>query len=121
MRFQLKVAGQHCRIINPILIGFACCTFPVAASATETFCGVIERTRDGFVSIRKGPGVGYPVSGKALPSDFLFIGTEKCRDDFGPLLCSSTGDWVFVEEVAGSNLKGWVRSSLVRTVTCPGQ
>ncbi len=59
--------------------------------------------------------------GKALLTDFLYVGTEKCRDDFGPLLCSSTEDWVFVEKIAGSKMKGWTRGHLIRTITRPDE
>jgi hypothetical protein len=102
------------------LLGLLCFASPMLASATETYCGVTQHTPDGFVAIREGPGVGFPMRGKAIPSDFLYVGTEKCRDEFGALVCSPDASWVFVEEVAGSKLKGWARGSLIRTVTCPG-
>ena len=82
-----------------------------------------ERTPDGFVNIRQGPGVNYEILGKVLPSHFLWIGTEECRDDFGKMLCSRS--WVFVESVQAigtlspSPLKGWIKESLVRAVACP--
>jgi hypothetical protein len=91
--------------------------------ATHTYCAVTERTSDGFVNIRRGPGADYKIVGKVLPSHFLWIGTEECRDDFGQMLCSKS--WVFVESAQGlgavspSTLKGWIKESLVRQVACP--
>lgn len=93
------------------------------ASATGTYCAVTERTSDGFVSVREGPGVQYRSLGRLSPSDLLWIGTEKCRSDVGPSLCDEAETWVFAERVVTlqgvhSGLKGWVRASLVRQVTC---
>lgn len=109
-------------IILPIMfIVFASATVP--SFATSTFCAVTEKTYDGFVSVRSGPGITFQILGKAYPNDFLYVGTEKCRSDFGPLLCSNNHQWVFVEEISGravsSKLKGWVRESLIRQVNCP--
>ena len=63
--------------------------------------------------------MGYKGLGKIIISDFLYVGTNSCRDDFGPSLCSDDQRWSFVEEVMGSKLKGWVRSTLLRPITCP--
>jgi hypothetical protein len=91
--------------------------------ATETFCAVTEKTSDGFVSIRSGPGIDYNVLGKVYPLDFLYVGTERCRNDFGQALFSEDGRWVFVEQVHRQSkafiLKGWIKNSLIRQVTCP--
>jgi hypothetical protein len=94
--------------------------FSMAAKASETFCAVTEKTNDGFVEVREGPGMHFSGLGKITISDFLYVGTEQCRNDFGPSLCSSDQQWSFVEEVAGSKLKGWVRSTLLRRIKCPG-
>ena len=89
------------RIASGIVLAFF--VQPLVASASETYT----------------PGVDYPMRGKAIASDFLYIRTEKCRDEFGPLLCSPDESWVFVEEIAGSKLRGWARGTLIRSVTCP--
>lgn len=95
------------------------------ANATITFCAVTEKTPDGFVSLRTGPAPTYPVIGKVAPADFLYVGTEECRDDFGKLLCSKGGAWLFVEQVVpfkrGSDvkkLKGWANGQLIRQIQC---
>lgn len=34
------------------------------AQATQTWCAVTEKSSDGFVAVRLGPGVSYPAVGK---------------------------------------------------------
>jgi isocitrate lyase len=93
-------------------------------SATGTFCAVTEKTSDGFVSVREGPGTIYKSSGRLSQSDLLWVATEQCRSDFGVSLCDETRTWAFVERVFSlsstlrSNLKGWVRNKLIRQVGC---
>jgi hypothetical protein len=97
--------------------------WPGPSQATETFCAVTERTADGFVSLRDGPGSQYNSVGQVLPSNLLWVGTEKCRSDFGKQQCDMTERWVFVERVFStaavqSSLKGWIKQSLIRQVAC---
>ncbi len=96
---------------------------PQSSSATAIFCAVSERTNDGFVSVRSGPGVDYEVLGKIFAGDFLYVGTERCREDFGSIHCSNDGKWVFVEDALRNSksikLKGWAKNSLIRQITCP--
>jgi hypothetical protein len=88
------------------------------AFATNTFCAVIEKTADGFVNLREGPGSQHKIVGKVLPSNLLWVATEQCRSDFGQELCDPTGRWVFVERVfsltpaPSSPYKGWINNSL---------
>lgn len=97
------------------------------AFATSTFCAVTRETKDGFVSLRVGPAATYKQIGTLFPSDFLYVGTELCRADFGAMLCSNHGRWIFVEAVkrfknfSNMNLKGWANSSLIRQVQCPDE
>ena len=106
----------HCTLMGLIL---AISASSIASKASETFCAVTKKTNDGFVEAREGPGVLYKGLGRITTSDFLYVGTERCRDDFGKSLCSNDQQWSFVEEVAGSKLKGWVKSTLIRPITCP--
>ena len=116
---DFKIGRRLVWIIPVSSMAFA----PPPSFASETFCAVTERTSDGFVSVRSGPGTDYNVLGKVHLSDFLYVGTERCRNDFGPTLCSEDGRWVFVEEVRKQSkvfvLKGWIKNSLIRQVTCP--
>ena len=96
-----------------------------SAIATSTFCAVTERTQDGFVNLRAGPGPQYAIRAKAILSDFLFVATEHCRSDFGPTLCDENGSWVFVEKIFSivpdgeEKRSGWVNARLIRQVGCP--
>jgi hypothetical protein len=96
----------------------------IDASATTTFCAVSERTDDGFVSVRQGPGVDFPALGRVVPSEQLMVAIENCRSDFGPMQCDEKGVWLFVERVypidsrARTPLKGWVHRRFIRQVGC---
>lgn len=106
-----------------LLLAFTSC-LPQPADATNSYCAVIERTSDNFVSLRNGSGVAFSERGRAMLSDLLWIATERCRDDFGLNLCDERGKWVFVEEVVRSDralrsgVKGWAKASLIRQVAC---
>jgi len=97
---------------------------PLDASATETFCAVIERTDDGFVTVREGPAANYSARGMLVPSDQLWMDTRHCRSDFGREFCDEKGAWLFVERVfpngdpSRSKIKGWVNSHFIRQIGC---
>ena len=95
---------------------------PTNAVATGTYCAVAEKTADGFVSLRVGPGVSYPLLATVVPRDLLWIDTGRCREFMGREFCDPTGKWVFVEKVfsiGGTNsAQGWINSKLVRQVAC---
>jgi hypothetical protein len=107
----------------PFIVAFTLCT-AAPGWATQTYCAVTQQTSDGFVAVRMGPDTSYEPIGKLLPTDFLYVGTEQCRNDFGPMLCSENGEWVFVEEVIAFGrtkkpIKGWAYNKLVRPIACP--
>lgn len=96
-----------------------------SAGATGTYCAVTERTDDGYVSLRSGPGVRYQTVAELLPSDYLWIDTGECRDTHGSLLCDHSKKWVFVEKLfslsgntSASQTVGWVNSRFIRVVAC---
>ena len=98
----------------------------VPAGAGESFCAVAKQTSDGFVALRSGPASTFEDLAHALPSDFLYVGTEKCRSDFGKLHCSADGKWIFVESVTSKRFgerkaKGWASAGLIRQIACPDQ
>src|ERR1700744_5998836 len=82
----------------PLVLAFLLST-AAPGWAAQTYWAVTKSTRDGFVALRTGPGARFAPVGKLLPHDFLYVGTEQCRNDFGRLLCSENGEWVFVEKV----------------------
>jgi hypothetical protein len=84
MKFLYGFAG--------LSIVLACLT---ASQATERFCAFTERTTDGIVSLREGPGPQYNSVDQVLPSNLLWIGTENCRSDFGKQKCDMTERWGF--------------------------
>ena len=76
---------QHSRTLSMLVgafaLGFAS---PNSAFATHTFCAT-ERTPDGFMNLREGPGTQYKVLGKILTSDLLDVATENAAmisDDY---------------------------------------
>jgi hypothetical protein len=100
-------------------------TFSADGWGTQTFCAVTKETRDGFVALRQGPKASFRQLAKLISSDFLYVGTERCRDDSrGILRCSANSEWVFVEEVVSSNgmkraTQGWASKKLIRQIACP--
>jgi hypothetical protein len=89
--------------------------------STATFCAVTEKTSDGYVSLREGPGPQNRKLGEVLPSDLLMVATEQCRSDFGAQKCDASGRWIFVERVypigkSGPRQKGWILASLIRQI-----
>ena len=45
--------------------------------ATSSWCAVSEKTSDGFINLRSGPGVKHSVVGKVIPSDVVFLTWSK--------------------------------------------
>lgn len=46
-------------------------TVPRQTLADSTFCAAIERTNDGYVNLRKGPGTVFDVFGTVIQSHIL--------------------------------------------------
>jgi uncharacterized protein YraI len=96
---------------------------PNIATAAQSFCAVTERSSDGFVNLRAGPGENFSVLGRVKINHQLLVGTEQCRSDFGALLCSQNRQWVFVEKIWGEKAglgigKGWIGSKMIRQISC---
>lgn len=95
------------------------------AHSTGTWCAHPKKTSDGFVTLRAGPNTKYSVMSSVTSSDTLFIDTGRCREAFGGMQCDDSGKWVFVEAVFDANnvdkhKQGWINSSYVIQVGCPG-
>ena len=111
-------------VIIALLAFSVICSTSGPSLSTATFCAVTEKTADGFVTVRDGPGTQYKSLGKLEPSNLLWVATEQCRSDFGPSLCDASGQWVFVERVfrvvpsPHAQLKGWANIRLIRQVAC---
>lgn len=94
-------------------------TTAAPASATGTYCAVAEKTPDGYVALREGPGVSYTRVAKLFPTAMLEIDTGTCREFIGRKLCDPSREWVFVEGVSSNaNHQGWAFSKLLRPIAC---
>lgn len=113
--------------LSPATVGAAIYLAATLGShATETFCAVTRETRDGYVALREGPSPSFRTRAKLLPQDFLYVGTESCREDRrGRLLCGENR-WLFVEQVLSGGrpkegVEGWASSRFIRQVSCPAE
>ena len=119
-----KVPAQPTSFLQTA-VALAIALAPTSAQATETWCAVTEKTADGFVNLRVGPGASYRIIAQVFPSDLLLIDTAPCREFEGTELCDQSGAWVFVEGVAtlnqrsrGESFQGWINSHFIRQVAC---
>lgn len=101
-----------------------------SANASESWCGVYDFSTDPELNLRAAPSPSYRIVGKVKKGDFLWIGTEACRDDFtdgraefGRAICTKNKKWVFVEAVfrnqRDTGMKGWANSAYIRAISCP--
>lgn len=110
--------------VSIVAAAFFTICIPRDVHASQSFCAVTERTPDSFVALRDGPGEKYKPIGRIVPSDFLWVGTEACRSDFGEQRCDESRNWVFVERVlslhatAPAKTKGWAHARLIRQIAC---
>ena len=93
------------------------------AKATDSWCAVPEKTPDGFISLRSGPGTQHAIVGRVVPSDSLLIDTGRCREAFGRQHCDESGKWGFVEVVYNlgkeqTTQSGWINTHHVRQIAC---
>ena len=115
-------------MVSRMILSFLILTISsLSAAATTTACAVSERTADGFLNLRIGPGNQFNIIGIVRPNDFLWVASEPCRSDFGSLQCDETNEWVFVERVfpfrsdardAAGARKGWAHSRYIRYIAC---
>jgi hypothetical protein len=79
-----------------------------AAHATEDFCAVVLKNRDGWLALRKGPGTRFKMITKLLEGDFLLADTGG-------------GDtkWTRVDGADPPYSRGFVRSKYIQEFTCP--
>jgi len=102
------------------------------AFATSSWCGVYDNSMDRYLNLRAAPSPQYRIVGRVIKSDLLWVGTERCRDDFsdgkgefGRSVCAKSRSWVFVETVfrdgADTRIKGWANSTYIRQVSCPDE
>ena len=89
--FRVIVACLSAAVATPIL-------------ATSSWCGVTEKTSDGFVALRKEPSPKFKEVARVIPSDALTLDTGFCRSFMGKSYCDFSDKWVFVELI--TNLDG---------------
>lgn len=105
-------------------------TISAPTAAAESWCGVYDFSSDLYLNLRAAPSPKYRIVGKVKKSDFLWVGTEQCRDDFtdgraefGSAICTKNLKWVFVEAVLRNDrdigIKGWANSTYIRQISCP--
>ena len=104
-------------------------SMPYQATATGTWCGVFDKSSDQYLNLRAAPSANYEVVGRVSKSDFLFISTAECRNEFGvgtrefgSAVCARDKAWVFVEGVKSQtdkDIKGWANSKFIRSIACP--
>lgn len=88
-----------------------------SAHATEDFCAVVLKSRDGFVALREQPTTDSVISIKLWQGDFLYADT----------LGYDHKGWTHVVGVSGHEnmdpeLKhGWISSRYVQSFVCPEQ
>lgn len=93
------------------------------ALATEDFCAVVLKTPDGFLAMRSGPGMRFPIKMKLKQGDVLYADTRKCVIG-RPNICDDSGTWVYVYAVQNVDAKadkveGWIAGAFVQTFLCP--
>jgi len=111
------------RVIFVVLVAFFCTH---TAHATSSWCGVPDRTPDGFVNLRSGPAHYYSIVGRVVQSDSLLLDTGSCRTAFGSEHCDESGKWSFVEQVHAKDgthslQTGWINTRYVRQIGCINQ
>ncbi len=101
--------------------------FSSHARATIDSCAVTEMTPDGFVSLRSGPGVNFPIIRKILPTDGLYGDFTECGKSAGSKdLCDRSGNWLYVAKICplpgcsmtGERYEGWISRKFIRFVGC---
>jgi hypothetical protein len=71
-------------------------------------CSVVNRTHDGFLALRAGPGISFPMLTQLYPGDVVFETGEYASG------------WVHVNyTVRRGQLDGWVHGNYTENVGCP--
>lgn len=110
-------------IIFRVIVAFVLTAVATPIWATSSWCGVTEKTSDGFVALRIGPSPKFQEVARVIPSDALTIDTGFCRSFMGKSYCDFSGKWVFVELITkldGRSIVGggWANSRYIRQVAC---
>jgi len=96
-----------------LLIGIAALFLATGtAHAGSQVCAVVLKTSDGFLALRSGPGVSYPMKRKLKRGDkvvMMEIGDEAVRR-------AEHDTWVSVFPLDSDihDLSGWVRSKYIQ-------
>jgi hypothetical protein len=59
------------------LLACTLCLASIGVNATEDGCAVVLKAPDGFLALREGPGIDFPVIAKLSPGTFLYIDTRS--------------------------------------------
>jgi uncharacterized protein YraI len=85
------------------------------AKTTADGCAVVLKTPDGFLNVRKGPGIQYPTIAKANPGDFLYVDDRSACSQEKTSDCADNGKWIHVTGMPKRplTLDGWVSLKFV--------
>jgi hypothetical protein len=93
------------------------------AHATEDFCAVVLKNRDGWLALREGPGTRFKIIAKLLEGDYLLADTGA-----GGLLSKKWTHIVGVPRMDGATTsekthedytRGWVHRKYIQEFACP--
>lgn len=93
-----------------------------SAEATADGCATVDRTPDGFLSLRAGPGRAFEEINRLYPGEQLWIDTATCEQVGGRSVCDPR--WVHVTSVrridsgSGRYTQGWAHRRYIRFYDC---
>ena len=99
----------------------AVCTAALATSAhaTEDFCVIVQKTPDGFLALREGPGTRFRMKARLKPGELLIADTRRSDEK---------GEWTFINNVPRLDdgkkehfTQGWVATKFTTQARCPGE
>jgi hypothetical protein len=83
--------------------------------ATADGCALVLKTPDGFLNVRKGPGIQYPSIAKVTPGDFLYVDDRSACSEARNSRCTDNENWIHVigRPKRPLALDGWVSMKFV--------
>src|SRR5262245_50986564 len=103
-----------------LLAGAALLAMSMSTHATESYCAVVLKTRDGWLNLRDGPGTNFKVVTKLYEGDLIDVNTVECIELSGGKMACGKHEWTFVFHVPriGGDIGGWVRNKYIQSFAC---